>query len=234
MSMPTSIPDWIQETGLKKENHDDCPPCPDAETASSSTADEFIINTPTATTEFSFTEEEFIIKTPTATTTEFNFPTSSAHRTDTTETMGSWHEKHDQDYTPTVPQPGKTYRIHLRGTNELITLEDGHLQLLPDDGGKSGGGYNWTCVEKSGWFGFRNRVSGAYMGRALDRTANLGAVEHHHRFWEFFTVRPDPRGGCALLITHSAEELWRVSIGTDGKTLVRMEHGDAQWEFEEV
>lgn len=116
----TSIADWIQETELKHDHN------PDVESISTSTDDGNIIKTP-------------------ATTTEFRFP-SSAPRTINTGAMASSHNmpkqhQHLPGYTPARPQPGKTYKIHLRNTDHLITLEEGRVQVLSEGSAKPGGGW---------------------------------------------------------------------------------------------
>lgn len=92
-----------------------------------------------------FTED--IVKTP-ATTTEFSFPSFAPSNVDA---MCSPKAPKHPGYASAVPQPGKTYKIHLRDKNQLITLEEGHLQLQPINSGKPGGGWDWTCVERVGW-----------------------------------------------------------------------------------
>lgn len=82
-----------------------------------------------------FTDD--IIKTP-ATTTEFNFPSYAPRNMDA---MNSHDTLKNPGCAPAVPQPGRTHKIRLRDTNQLITLEGGQLQLQSSDSGPPGGGW---------------------------------------------------------------------------------------------
>lgn len=152
--------------------------------------------------------------------------------------MGFDNDFEEDHFEPAVPQPGMIYKIHLHGTNKVIALEEGEL-VLRSEGGRPGGGWFWVCTEQAGWLGFRNLVSGTFIGR--DGGGGLCAEARYHRDWEYLCIRRDPRGGYQILIKHSGfglwssanNNLWKVSFGIDGKTLVEKQQGGAQWQFEE-
>ncbi|PSR82027.1 hypothetical protein BD289DRAFT_438234 [Coniella lustricola] len=105
---------------------------------------------------------------------------------------------------PVGPQPGKTYKIHHRETRELVTLMAGGITLLSADA-QPGGGWFWECVETDGWLGFRNTVSGLYLGHndeLPDTSHLLHAIAPHHRAWEHFMVRLAPNGAHYILVRH--------------------------------
>lgn len=167
------------------------------------------------------------IMTPT-TETENNFPEWKIPRA----SMATSLSDSERDFIQAVPQPDKTYKIHLHGTDLLITLEEGQLQLQRSNLEKPGGGWFWTCVEKSGWLGFRNHVSGTYLGR--DSKGGLQATRKHHKDWESFCVRHDPRGGYTILVKYYGDGLWKVALSADRKGLIETEDRGVQWDFEEV
>lgn len=135
-----------------------------------------------------------------------------------------------------VPHAGNIYKIHLRGTNLLITLEKGQIRLQTPQNGKPGGGWFWMCVEKDGWFGFQNWVSGTYLGR--DSKDVLVSNQFHHKDWESFSVRHDPRGGYTILVKHCWGTLRKVSLDENRRlisdNLREPDEDGAQWDFEKV
>lgn len=137
------------------------------------------------------------------------------------------------DYARSIPQPGKTYVIYHRRTNKVITLVEGALELQSVADEKPGGGWYWTCVEKNGWLGFRNHVSGTYLGH--DARGGFHAKVMHHKTHEYFCVRRDPRGGYTIFVKHGqGDELWRMSCDEDASSLVESKSEGEQWKFQEV
>jgi hypothetical protein len=111
-----------------------------------------------------------------------------------------------------APWPGSTYIIRSTSSfssGHVITLLEGHI-VLAKQGGR--GSIHWDCVEKDGWLGFRNPVSGKFLGH--DDSGALRCVVDHHQFWEYFCVRMKPEGGYVLLMRTGgkAEKLWQVGI----------------------
>ncbi|KAI3398883.1 hypothetical protein diail_8392 [Diaporthe ilicicola] len=136
-------------------------------------------------------------------------------------------------YTPAVPCPGNTYKIHLRDTDKVITVTEGEVLLQSPSESQPGGGWYWICAEKGNWLGFRNHVSGNYLGH--NGKTGVQATVKHHKSYEFFCVRHHPHGGYILLVKHPwAEEMWQIGCASDEKTLIGENKGGAQWEFEEV
>ena len=132
-----------------------------------------------------------------------------------------------------VPWPGSTYIIRSVSSGHVITLLDGQI-VLTQPGGR--GSIHWVCVEAKGWLGFRNTVSGKFLGH--DRNGRLCCSAERHRGWEYFCDRPRPEGGCVLLMTHY-ESLWQVGIKVEQgvEKLAKIENGESDgigWEFAKV
>lgn len=138
-----------------------------------------------------------------------------------------------------VPRPGKTYRIHLKGTDEMIMVAAGKVVVQPMADAKLGGGWNWACVEAKNWLGFRNHVSGRFLGGAAvvfkGFSRGICAESSYHLPDESFCVRLHPDGGYLLLVNVSQKGgMEQVGLGSDGKSLVGKKKGGALWLFEEV
>lgn len=129
-----------------------------------------------------------------------------------------------------VPWPGSTFIIRSVSSGQVITLLDGNI-VLTRPGGR--GSSHWACMENKGWLGFRNVVSGKFLGH--DKGGRLCCVAWQHQPWEYFCARMRPDGGCVLLMTHW-ERLWHVGIKVeDGvEKLAKIGDGGANgidWEF---
>ncbi|KAH7141356.1 hypothetical protein B0J13DRAFT_57589 [Dactylonectria estremocensis] len=134
---------------------------------------------------------------------------------------------YDTLVTEAVPGPDEIFIIRHRQSGMAITLADGQLQLC--EGLNPPGGFHWRCVEKEGWLGFRNCVSGTYIGH--DERKRFVARVSHHKPHEYFCVRPHPKkGGYELLMRHG-NELWRMDVSKDGKALVESKQEGATWDF---
>jgi hypothetical protein len=131
-----------------------------------------------------------------------------------------------------VPWPDSTFLIRSISSGHVITLRDGQVVLAPP-GGR--GSIHWACVETKGWLGFRNCVSGTFLGHDMQGRVCCSAKKHQG--WENFCVRPTPEGGFVLLMTHF-ERLWYVGIVVDQgvEKLAKLgNRSDALiWEFTEV
>ena len=103
-----------------------------------------------------------------------------------------------------VPWPNSIFIIRSISSGHALTLHDGNIALTPPDGP---GSIHWVCVETKGWLGFRNTVSGKFLGH--DKHGGLCCSAEHHQGWENFCVRARPEGGCVLLMQHW-DRLWHV------------------------
>jgi len=140
-----------------------------------------------------------------------------------------------------TPWPGSTYIIRSTspGTSgHVITLLEGQV-VLAKPGGR--GSIHWDCVEKDGWLGFKNPVSGKFLGH--DEPGRLRCVVDQHRDWEYFCIRMKPGGGFVLLLRHGgrAERLWQVGLKVErGRKkeegrLAKIEGSDGiVWDFVKV
>jgi len=152
------------------------------------------------------------------------------------ETLISELDDFDPFTTPTassVPWPGSTFIIRSASSGHVITLLDGEVVLAPP-GGR--GSIHWTCVDTKGWIGFRNTVSGRFLGH--DKDGKLRCQADRQQGWENFCVRLRPEGRYVLLMTHF-ERLWNVGIkverGVDKLAKIDNEKSDGlAWEFVKV
>jgi hypothetical protein len=137
-----------------------------------------------------------------------------------------------------VPWPGSTFIISHAATSAVITLSSGRVTLSPPGGPPSlSGSIHWDCVDINGWVGFRNRVSGTWLGYDKGGTLICGAGRPQE--WEQFCVRAVPDGGFILLMTH-----WHAlkPVGVSGKLgdekLVKLGNGKTLdgtvWKFVKV
>jgi len=132
-----------------------------------------------------------------------------------------------------VPWPGSTFIIRAASSGHVITLVDGQIKLAPP-GGR--GSIHWACVETKGWLGFRNLVSGRYLGH--DDKGKLRCSVNRHQGWENFCARLRPEGGYILLMTHF-ERMWHVGIKVEHgvEKLAKIGDGGSDgivWEFVKV
>ena len=129
-----------------------------------------------------------------------------------------------------VPYPDSTFIIRSVSSGHVITLLDGQITLTNPG---TRGSIHWTCVETKGWLGFRNTVSGKFLGH--DPQGMLRCSAERHRGWEYFCFRMRPEGGCVLLMTEW-DRLWHVGIKVeqDVEKLAKIGEGGSgglAWEF---
>ena len=132
-----------------------------------------------------------------------------------------------------VPWPGSTFIIRCVSSGQVITLLDGQTVLTQLG---SRGSIHWECVETKGWLGFRNIVSGKFLGH--DSKGRLCCSAEGHKSWEYFCTRMRPEGGCVLLMTHY-ERLWHVGMKEEEgvEKLAKIKEGGSDglvWEFVKV
>lgn len=144
-------------------------------------------------------------------------------------------DKHKPDVSALPPskpvenQPLADKSLMIRTTQEphrILTLCSGELKFLSKP--IPGGGAFWRCVKKDGWYGFRNTVSGAYLGH--DTQGKIRATQLHHKSDEYFIMDRHEKGGYILLMRKDAE-LLQVSISEDGKSLVQQKETGTAWDF---
>ncbi|KAK8900776.1 hypothetical protein QC760_010540 [Botrytis cinerea] len=134
-----------------------------------------------------------------------------------------------------VPEPGEIFVIRERGYGKIITLKDGNLQLNSNIN-RVGGCY-WICVEKNGWLGFRNYISGTYIGH--NGNGKFYAQATYHNDWESFCAREHPNEGYQLLTRHGSK-LRKMDIKKSSDELneldelVEIDTGGTTWEFAKV
>jgi hypothetical protein len=132
-----------------------------------------------------------------------------------------------------IPWPGSTYIIRCAESGDVLTLQDGQIVLAPPGGP---GSIHWSCVETKGWLGFRNSVSGRFLGH--NARGRLLCAAERQQGWENFCVRLRPDGGYVLLMTHF-ERLWHVGIKVERgvETLEKIGdggNGGIIWEFVKI
>jgi hypothetical protein len=129
-----------------------------------------------------------------------------------------------------VPWAGSTFIIRSASSGHVLTLCDGQIILSPP-GGR--GSIHWACVETKGWLGFRNVVSGRFLGH--DNAGKLRCTADRHQEWEKFCVRMTPEGGYVLLMTHW-ERLWQVGIMVERgvEKLAKIGETGIVWEFVKI
>ncbi|KAI1158384.1 hypothetical protein F5B18DRAFT_656703 [Nemania serpens] len=139
-----------------------------------------------------------------------------------------------EPYT-SVPVPGETYQIKDVETGRTIMMEDGILTLKSDVGKR--GGWHWHCVERAGgWLGFREAVSGNYLGR--DGKGGFQVKFNHFISWESFCLRPLKGGGYHILVLQVVKDtscLRRIGIADSYKLIEVETAAEATlWEFIKV
>lgn len=126
-----------------------------------------------------------------------------------------------------IPAADCTFIIRHRETGRIIALVDGDLRLCDGNGIRDG--FYWHCVRKDGWLGFRNSVSGTYIGR-YNESKRYTASAKKHLSHEFFNLLPNRKGGYEFLTRHGDEQ-WSMAVAEDGATLVEVKGEGALWDF---
>jgi hypothetical protein len=138
-----------------------------------------------------------------------------------------------KESSSSVPWPGSTFIIRSAKSGDVLTLLDGQV-ILARPGGR--GSIHWACVETKGWLGFKNLVTGCFLGH--DKEGKLCCLVKRHQPWESFCVRMRPEGGYVLLMTHW-ERLWHVGSEVEQGVEKLAKVGDGGsggivWEFVKV
>ncbi|KAF4624946.1 hypothetical protein G7Y89_g13225 [Cudoniella acicularis] len=154
-------------------------------------------------------------------TTGTNTPTHSAF-TITDDSLGLG--QHDD-----VPWAGNAYMIRDLHRGRVITLKNDNLCVAAT--ASKMGGWHWVCEEKNGWLGFRNVVSGTFIGH--DTRGRFYAKEKHHKSHEWFCARKCLEGGYWLLMCHNGDMFKKMVIGGEND-LVENEQEGTVWEFVKI
>ncbi|KAI0908763.1 hypothetical protein F4823DRAFT_597635 [Ustulina deusta] len=166
----------------------------------------------------------FSTMTTTGSTSKITMPSTSGavntptHTTDDDASVSCATFTTNDDGIASVPVPGRTYMIGDFDTGRAIIMEEGHLSLKLVSG--TSGGWHWHCVERDGgWLGFREAVSGNYLGR--DGRGGFQAKFKHFDGWESFCLRPLEEGGYHLLAIDKSS-FRRMGIAGDGGKLIEV------------
>ncbi|KAH8666152.1 hypothetical protein BGZ61DRAFT_302500, partial [Ilyonectria robusta] len=127
-----------------------------------------------------------------------------------------------------VPQAGDTFIIVDKAYGRAITVIEGRPKL--ETSANRAGSWRWLCTEKDGFLGFRNTVSGRYLGHNI--WWNMVVDGWSHKAWEHFHARRQECGGYTLLAPDWFT-MRQISIG-EGNTLVAGSEGGTVWEFIKV
>ncbi|KAI0521313.1 hypothetical protein F5B22DRAFT_644038 [Xylaria bambusicola] len=96
-----------------------------------------------------------------------------------------------------VPESGGVYMIREIDTKRTITLRQGQVTMTR--GTSPQGGWQWICEERqNGYIGFRDIVSGKYLGRGSGGEFHAEAKEMGDK--ESFVLRPRNAGGHNLMV----------------------------------
>lgn len=114
---------------------------------------------------------------------------------------------------PSCPWKGGIYLIREHDPGLYVTLKEGKLGLSPRKFGYDESvhdlrcGSLWECVEHGStiWLGFKNTVSGTFLGR--NSYPEFIATAQYHDKWEWFCAREHPHGGHILLVTYGSRLL---------------------------
>ena len=155
----------------------------------------------------------------------FDFHKCQANDDDRASTSGS-----RSDISFEVPVPGHVNIIKDVTTKRVIALHEGKIILTEPDWRDS---FYWACTEVKGWLGFKNTVSGRYLGHNLQGWIVCSANEQ--KGWEFFLPRVMPNRSYLLSMTHY-DELRHLNSKIDKGTvrLTKLEDDETeqkQWQF---
>jgi len=136
-------------------------------------------------------------------------------------------------YNSSAPWPGSTFIIRSAESGRVLTLLDGQL-ILASPGTR--GSIHWECIQTNGWIGFKNTVSGRFLGH--DKVGRLRCISSAHEWWEYFCPRSTPDGGYVLMMTNYSK-LWHVGSRVDDGKLVLAKISEKSedamiWEFTKV
>jgi hypothetical protein len=159
------------------------------------------------------------------------------HSTDTLPSPGLESQFSVEGDIESVPWPGRIYEIRHQTLGKVLAREYGCL-VLKESWELGTCGWHWACMEHSeGWLGFRETISGVYLGR--DNRGGFRATAPNHNGWEFFDVRKYPDGGYQLLSIHWASRM-RMAVDITTQGIVEIAGSgdgcveDTLWDFVQV
>ncbi|KAK0615166.1 hypothetical protein B0T17DRAFT_541244 [Bombardia bombarda] len=175
-----------------------------------------------------------------AASTDCPTPTGTITSRPTTPTSTSRCWGHTSVIHDAAPWPGDTVIIVVKSPNgqaQALTLADGVLELRNDEPLEHQlGSWHWICVETGGWLGFRNAVSGKYLGRVKSHA--IQAQVGHHQSWEYICPRRHPNGGYLLLMPDGNDRMLKIAVHQGKGTCQSILHvtydGETTWEFIKV
>ncbi|KAI1170115.1 hypothetical protein F4777DRAFT_138592 [Nemania sp. FL0916] len=133
-----------------------------------------------------------------------------------------------------IPEPNNTYLIREAGSNRCITFVAGKITLEGDAHAR--GGWQWHCEEHpDGWLGFRDAVSGRYLGH--DNRGNYIVHGKKLDLWESFIIRPREKGGFNMYVRwgHRLRPTGIADVKGQPKLTYAASNDDAaRWEFVRV
>lgn len=171
---------------------------------------------------------------------ETNNNTPMATLSTTSETMplrrrGTSQDDHDTPSASPVQalenRPIENVPLLIRTRKEpqlYLSLCDGEIQLLPKPSPSSGS--FWYCVRMGGWYGFRNTVSGTYLG--YNPYSSICAIERQQSSSEYLTAEKDVNGGYILNVFRPSDShLMPVSVSKRNKLLFPQNEGGTAWDL---
>lgn len=138
-------------------------------------------------------------------------------------------------YAGAAPWKSNKYIIRDPESKLVIALRNDVLGLFSERYYYGGAG-RWRSIENGHmWLGFRNIISGTYIGH--DGKGKFVANAKRHSDWECFCTRQHPSGGHLLLMKEKKDDLdgffSMTTGGKDNKKLLAStkQEGGTAWEF---
>ncbi|QPH06298.1 hypothetical protein C2857_004677 [Epichloe festucae Fl1] len=136
------------------------------------------------------------------------------------------------------PQDGERFIVVERSTGKALAVVNGKLELQACDGTGTFGSqwhWHWDCSLKNGWLGFRNRVTGRYLGYESNKRNPTGEISNeaieHGAFERLHASRSSD--GSHILYAPYHDELRRIKSGVTGEFFLG-KIGGIEWEFIKV
>lgn len=98
-----------------------------------------------------------------------------------------------------IPEPNHVYMMREVRLDKVLTVSEGELALK--EHADTRGGWQWHCEElPNGWMGFRDAVSGRYLGH--DNRGGYIVQAKKLLDWESFVIRHRKGGGYNLFVKY--------------------------------
>jgi len=164
---------------------------------------------------------------------KFEHPETLTASTPATSVYDSQQDDHDTMSTlestiSSFPEPDSTFIIKSTSSGLAIAVSEGKVVQAPP-GGKE---CHWVCIQTDGWLGFRNPVSGKFLGRNDDW--HMACVATAHERHEWFHVRSRQEGHVLMQIHKEMLRPVGFTGAGETKTLAMMENWaskEIHWEF---